>query len=96
MSAAGEKMPPLILHKGKKKWTSMFGSKAFPNTSYAVSDNGWMTEEVFTNWFKTHFLPNLKSKPALLIYDGHLSHLSLDLIETAIANEVTILKGKID
>jgi len=92
VNASGQKMPPLILHKGKKLWDNMMGQNAFPNTSYAVSDNGWMTENVFANWFKNHFLQNLSSKPALLIYDGHLSHISMELIETAIESNVTILK----
>lgn len=92
VNANGDKMPPMILHKGKRIWDNMMGDTAFPGTSYAVSDNGWMTETVFTTWFKNQFLDYIKIKPALLIYDGHLSHISMELIQAAIEAEVTILK----
>ncbi|KAB0800134.1 hypothetical protein PPYR_08014 [Photinus pyralis] len=92
ISASGEKMGPMILHKGKRLWTSMFCEDAFPGTSYFVSENGWMTELVFTSWFRKIFVPNVKEFPALLIYDGHLSHISVELIECAVSSNVTILK----
>lgn len=94
VSADGSKLPPLILHKGKRLWTSSFGDKAkeYPGTSYFISDKGWMTEEVFTSWFKKTFVPNVKEFPCLLIYDGHLSHIGISLVEEAIKSNVTILK----
>lgn len=91
VAASGRKLPPLIVHKGKKKWDSMIGDKAYPGTSYQVSDNGWMTEAVFQSWFRKIFVPNVE-KPCLLIYDGHLSHISIELVETAIQNNIIILK----
>lgn len=51
-----------------------------------------MTEAVFKNWFIVKFLDQVEQRPILLIYDGHLSHISIDLVESAIASQVTILK----
>lgn len=91
--ADGSKLPPMILHKGKRLWDSMFGGdKSYPDTSYFVSEKGWMTEEVFYSWFTNCFIPNVTEFPALLIYDGHLSHIGLKLIEKAVEMNVTILK----
>lgn len=69
------------------------GSDAYPETAYFTSENGWMTSVTFLNWFKTVFLKNTsRESHNVLIYDGHLSHISIDLIESAISNKVTILK----
>lgn len=37
VNAKGEKLPPLILHKGKRLWDNMMGEKAYPGTSYSVN-----------------------------------------------------------
>lgn len=92
VNANGSKMPPMILHKGKRLWDNMFGSDEYPDTSYYVSENGWMTEQVFFLWFKNIFLKFSSDRPLLLIYDGHLSHISPELIDLAIQEDVTILK----
>ena len=50
-----------------------------------------MTADLFYNWFRDVFLPQVKEK-ALLILDGHGSHLSLALAKLASEMNVTILK----
>ena len=61
-------------------------SDAYPGTAYAVADKGWMTVTVFLNWFQFQFLEMLKTVegPKLLIYDGHISHVSISLVECAV------------
>lgn len=76
VSAAGDVLPTMILHKGKKMWDHFFGDRAYPNTSYNVSEKGWMTEEVFYKWFEQVFVVNGTTRPAIFIYGGHLSHVS--------------------
>ena len=48
----------------------------------------------FHEWFLKVFLPavqdRLKTGPALLFVDGHNSHLALDLLGSARANNITI------
>ncbi|KAG5861882.1 hypothetical protein JTB14_036753 [Gonioctena quinquepunctata] len=92
VNAAGAKMPPLVLHKGKRLWDNMLGDQAYPGTLYYVSDNGWMTEQVFFKWFEQVFLVHCKDRPAILIYDGHLSHVSQASIELAMSENIIILK----
>lgn len=94
-NAVGGKLPPLIVFKAKNVWTSWMASKEdeFPGLAYAATPNGWMDTETFTNYFERQFLKVIpKERPVVLIYDGHSSHTSLKLIETAMQEKVVILK----
>lgn len=92
-NAKGEMLPPTIIHKGKRIWSSMFGGEdSFPGTLYYTTEKGWMTEVVFLMWFKKCFLVHVIHRPIILIYDGHLSHINIELLETALENNVSILK----
>nr|XP_026494170.1 uncharacterized protein LOC113399291 [Vanessa tameamea] len=92
-SASGEKLPPLIVYKGKNVWETWTSAEAYPGTSYAATKNGWMETEVFESFFKKTFLPIVKDKcPVLLIYDGHSTHVGLNIIEEARKANITILK----
>lgn len=65
----------------------------FPGTVYAATKKGWMESEVFTNYFLTSLIPALgPERPALIIYDGHSTHISLKIVAAAIENNITILK----
>lgn len=93
ISAAGDKLPPYILYKAKHLWDIWMPEQAYPNTGYAVTKSGWMTEDSFYSWFKNHFLNNCpKERPLLLIFDGHTSHISLKLIELAMNENISLLK----
>lgn len=94
-SAAGDKVPPLIIFRGKNIWDQWQapGNSGYPNTTYAATTNGWMEVEVFERYFEKCFLTAIgDERPVLLIYDGRSTHLSLKLIETACQSNVTILK----
>lgn len=94
-SAAGQRAPPLIIYKGKNMWDQWRAppDKEYPRTSYAASPNGWMETEIFINYFKKTLIPALGAeRPVLVLYDGHATHVSVDLIETALAHDITILK----
>lgn len=78
---------------GKQFWDTMMGKEEYPGTSYHVTEKGWMTERAFFHWFKNFLLPHISNEPKnLVIYDGHLSHVSFELIQLAISHNVTILK----
>ena len=73
-SATGQAIPPFIIFAAKKispLWTidEVNGSK------FAVSEKGWVDQELFYFWLKEHFLPKAVSRrPLLLLLDGHSSH----------------------
>ncbi|XP_055638751.1 uncharacterized protein LOC129776875 [Toxorhynchites rutilus septentrionalis] len=93
-NAAGDKLPPLIIFKGSNVWNSWMASKCdeFPGIVYAATKNGWMETDVFANYFERSFLSATAEGQLVLLYDGHVSHVSLALIQKAIENNVVILK----
>lgn len=94
VNAAGGKLPPLILFKGKNVWDDWLPSedKIFPGMSFGVTKNGWMDSSSFHRFFTKIFIPALgNERPALLICDGHKSHVSLSVIEEARRENITIL-----
>ena len=60
-------------------------------TTYACSDSGWMSTEIFTHWFR-HFLTAVPQRPLLMVFDGHKTHLGLEVIQMAIDVNVSLLK----
>ena len=89
-NAIGQAIPPFIIFAAKQispLWTvdEVNGSR------YAVSDNGWVDQELFYFWLKEHFLPNAVSKrPLLLLLDGHSSHFEPNTIQFAKDNDIII------
>lgn len=93
VSACGDKLPPFILYKAKNLWDAWMPEEAFPHTGYAATPHGWMTENAFYSWFKTHFLKFCpKERPLLLLFDGHTSHVSISLIKLAKEENICLLK----
>lgn len=91
-SAQGEFIEPLVVYKGKhlkESWTHGGPTQA----QYTVTENGWMTEFAFENWFKEAFIPFVtkRKKPMFLLYDGHVQRLSYDTIMTAKTEKIIIL-----
>ena len=65
--------------------------KALPNTFYGRSESGWMTTEIFNEWFNK-FCALVKERSLLLIFDGHMTHISITIIEKARNENIHILK----
>ncbi|CAF3744594.1 unnamed protein product [Rotaria socialis] len=94
VNAAGIALDPLIVFQGKNLQNTWIGNpdKTLPNTGYAVSDNGWMTAKVFEQFFSKFIEHTKDCRPTLLILDGHLSHTSMNVLDMAEKNEISILK----
>ena len=52
---------------------------------------GWMDMEVFAEWF-VEFVNAIKEQPLLLTFDGHMTHVSLPVIEKALQDKIIMLK----
>jgi len=102
VSADGDKMPPLIIMTGKnvmEKWTTC---QEIAGTIYTASENGWITRAIYTQWFIEFFVPHVNSRrgtradgtlePVLYIFDGHDSHLSLEIALLAEAHGIDLLQ----
>ena len=93
-SASGERLPPFILYKGKnmyRRW--MEGGPA--GALYGVTDSGWMDASNFLSWFNKLLVPAVShltaTAPVVLFFDGHHSHISLELIREARDKNIVIL-----
>lgn len=93
-NAAGEKIPPMVIVRGKSH-IALQGytlEDAPENTRWCYQEKGWMTEKLSQEWFRKLFLPNISAaRPQLLILDSHGSHEVYGLLKTAEAEEITML-----
>ena len=58
---------------------------------YTVSEKGWIDGDVFHGWL-VKFAQYVKKRPLLLIVDGHVSHVSTNVIKIAMDKDITLLK----
>lgn len=52
---------------------------------------GWMETDIFAEWFD-QFADLVKERPLLLLFDGHLTHISIPVITRAIEEDIIIMK----
>ncbi|CAH1982823.1 unnamed protein product [Acanthoscelides obtectus] len=91
-SATGKFIPPALVFPRKKR-NPRYLNGTPPGTVDFVSDNGWITSEIFLEWMK-FFVKSVRPSPehkCLLILDNHISHRSLEVLDYASANNVVIL-----
>ena len=91
-NAVGRAVDPLIIFKGKNYQSSWAGDKGLPNIFYLLSESGWMTSDTFTVWFEK-FRDEVKESILLLLFDGHLTHVSVPVIEITMEEKIFILKS---
>lgn len=88
--ASGSSIPPMVIF-GRKTLNPQLSMGEIPGTLYGLSKKGWITRDLFLEWFKKHFLACVPSvRPLLLVMDGHSSHYGPDVIRMA-AEEKVIL-----
>ena len=83
ISASGLYVPPALIFPRQRKTEELY-REAPPGTLAMISDSGCMTTDLFVEWLE-HFQAFVKSSqedPVLLILDNHVSHCSLEAIDT--------------
>lgn len=62
--------------------------------AYAATSKGWMEASVFESYFSNVLIPEIckPGKPQLVVFDGHSTHLDLNVIQKASENNITLLK----
>ncbi len=89
-NAAGAVIPPFCIFD-RKTLNPLLTKGEVPGTLYGLSGNGWMTRDLFNEWFQRHFLLYAPStRPLLLLLDGHSSHYCPETIRTAAASQIII------
>ena len=91
VNASGSALPPMLIYPRKKPVPGHYQEGAPPGSVFKTSENGWVNGEFYLEWlrFFTQQIP--PARPVLLVQDGHSSHLSIDLIELAHANDIHLL-----
>ena len=92
IGANGNSLPPAMVFPRVHFKPHMIND-APANTLGLATQSGWMTAELFVEVIR-HFIKytcSSKSNPTLLLYDNHESHLSIDCLDLAKDNGVTIL-----
>ncbi|CAC5426675.1 unnamed protein product [Mytilus coruscus] len=94
INARGDRMPPLIIVKGKTQKAVMSYSTADGpvGATWTYQAKAWTEDVLGIEWFTNIFLKKCGNQwPQLLILDGHHSHEVLGLIEKARENNITLL-----
>jgi len=90
-NAKGDVLSPFFIHPGKKT-KSIYFSEKIPTACVGTSDSGFMTSQLFQQWFSKHFVKHcVPERPVLLIVDGHSSHIDFQLLEIARDNEIILM-----
>ncbi|GFO08331.1 hypothetical protein PoB_003483600 [Plakobranchus ocellatus] len=93
-SASGKVLPPCVIYKGKNLYEA-WSTGGPAGACYTTSEKGWMEDAQFLDWFTKLFLTNTRDvsdKSRVLIFDGHLFHLSHALVQRAKENNVILLR----
>lgn len=92
VAANGKVFPPYILYKAKNLYDSWCVGGPY-GAGYSTTDSGWMEGTTLASWFEKRFLYHVRhiKKPILVLFDGHSSHITVDLITTAKAHDVHLL-----
>ncbi|CAF1531720.1 unnamed protein product, partial [Rotaria sordida] len=91
-SAAGVALPPYIVYAAKNintSWCQQGPSRAM----YRCSNKGWITSDLFLDWFENLFLLETAHipRPLLLLMDNLSAHISIKAIEMAQKNQIILL-----
>jgi len=89
-SASGQALPPMIIFPRERMSLDLVsGTPA--DTLFTGTTLGWINSAVFFKWFKFFVGQIPPKRPVLLLYDGHGSHISTDVIECAHLHHIEIM-----
>ena len=91
VSASGSFLPPMMIYPRKREVPESHKNGAVPGTVFKHSDNGWITQEIYLDWFRFFISSIPPCRPVLLVEDGHASHISIECIELARENDLHLL-----
>lgn len=91
-SAAGHVLPPYVVYKSAKLWSTWIDNGP-AGTRYNNSASGWFDGAIFENWFETHLLPTLKKLQGkkVMIGDNVSSHFSPNVLKLCEANDIVFV-----
>ena len=87
--ADGSAIPIYVVYKSKHMWDSWVTGGP-PRARYNRTSSGWFDAVTFQDWFLHIALPELKKRngPKVMIGDNLSSHLSIDIIQKCVENDI--------
>jgi hypothetical protein len=96
ISSDGRVLSPYVIFKAKhllKDWYNEFQQDG--GGTIAVSDRGWTDDELCMEWFKIVFEPETlkvkKGEYRMLLFDGHGSHLTREVVSFCLKKKIILL-----
>ena len=90
-NAMGNMLPSIVIFKGER-FNHDWVKGEIPNTLYGISPNGWIDQELFTEWLQKLFIPNIPSTRPVLLLDSHSSHFNPKAIRIAAEANIIIFR----
>jgi DDE superfamily endonuclease len=95
VSAANKAIPPLLIYKAKHTNTAWIPTHTPSNWRFSTSTSGWTSNSHAYEWITTVFEPHTRPEDPsirrLLIMDGHVSHITANLIAFCMQNTIDLL-----
>ena len=89
-SASGVMLPPMLIFE-KSFPSGDYSTRGPVDALYAKAPNSYMDGELFLAWMDKILIPSTSHiRPILLILDGHLSHITIDVIDLARAYDIVL------
>ena len=85
VSASGYAIPPMMIYP-RIRMSEGLKTGAVPGTLFGCSMSVWVNQDLYLEWFHFFISSIPSARHALLIEDGHSSHISLEVIELAEEN----------
>ena len=94
ISMDGSALPPMVIFKGKTLTGRWLPENVPHEWIFSANSQGWTSDEHMKKWLSQHFEPLTREKAdgrtRLLIFDGHGSHTTLDVICHCIVNNIQL------
>jgi len=89
-SAAGYVVPPLMIFP-RARMNDSLKAGAPPGTRFEVSPKGWINHDIFLRWLDFFIASIPTTRPVLLLYDGHSSTISIEVIVKSSKSDIHLL-----
>ena len=85
----GELLPPFVVYKALNVYET-WKENGLPGAQYAATKSGWFDMGTFELWFMKILLPYMKRRPGprVIIGDNLGSHLSVNVVEKCLENDI--------
>lgn len=92
-NALGTQIPPYYIFPGKRLNAELLADSS-PGSSGTMTESGWSNTVVLGTYLEDHFLKYAQRNPnekLLLIYDGHVSHAAMSILQWAKDHNIVLL-----